>query len=349
MIRLLLILALSVTTLVFVTASSPYLMQKIEKHIGNLAYRYGDLYRLCNLRRFKINVPKYEPIPAQDTLLNNINLYLYGDSFSKYFIHADFGTQSYVTKRWNKGTFRVQIDTAKYNVLLIESIERRIKERLAVTDPPVIASSHVPKANEPLSDSTKDKKDQKAIFVFNNEQSLANLCFENDFTHELILLFRESKASMQEFLLKKISTQTPIAPDGKYLYCDEEYDPKSPYSSYFPHTDSTIDTLINNLNSWNKQWKEQGFDTIIFALIPNKCTVRETQRTDYNHLIERIEKHKNNEQMFVSIYDAFLRVNPHTPLYYQSDTHWNAQGRQIWLRSIREKLIDIAQQAHKPK
>lgn len=321
---------------IFTFTSSPCLMQKIDKNIGNLSYKYGDLYRLCNLHRFKIPIQKCQLSPTNNSQVSKINLHLLGDSFTRHFKQTDLGTASYNFGHWDNG-FNVHIDTSKYNILVIETIERYAKMRFTSNHLPVnlINTPIVTQGNAPINCNFDN------AFTFKNENNLRLLCFENDWIYNVTLLFRDSKAFLQEFLFNKINPQVIIASDNNYLYLDEEANPQNEHSSYYPLTTTETDTIIAHLNNWYEKCKKMGFDEVIFTIIPNKCTIRETNRTDYNHLIEKIEQHTQNKMPFVSMYDVFVTKNKQTPLYFQSDTHWNCIGRQIWLDILYEKIANL--------
>ena len=107
-------------------------------------------------------------------------------------------------------------------------------------------------------------------------------------------------------------------------------------SSFSGLTDREVNTLVDSVNAVAKQYRQLGFDEVYLSIIPNKATILETNRTDYNHLIERIQRNPNLVVPTINVYDSYK----HSTLspYLKSDTHWNCEGRAMWLEQVRKKI-----------
>jgi hypothetical protein len=65
-------------------------------------------------------------------------------------------------------------------------------------------------------------------------------------------------------------------------------------------------------------------------MVPNPVTIIEPLLYKYNELIPRIQKNKNLKVPMIDVYSAFKEYSHPDSLYFQSDTHWNSIGFNIW-------------------
>ncbi|GAB3961744.1 hypothetical protein GCM10028805_61320 [Spirosoma harenae] len=107
-------------------------------------------------------------------------------------------------------------------------------------------------------------------------------------------------------------------------------------SSFSELSDDEVDTLVTNINLTADHYRQLGFDEVFLSIIPNKASILETDRNDYNHLIERIQNNSHLKVQTINTYEAF-KQSPKSP-YLKGDTHWNLEGRAIWLNLVRSKL-----------
>ena len=89
-------------------------------------------------------------------------------------------------------------------------------------------------------------------------------------------------------------------------------------------------------NATRRHYLRQGFDEVYLSIIPNKTTVVNPPMGRYNRLPERVETHPALEVPLVSVREVFMQQGPQ--LYQRGDSHWNCQGRQLWLGRVNQML-----------
>ncbi|MFN3488998.1 MAG: hypothetical protein ACK4YV_07680, partial [Emticicia sp.] len=61
-----------------------------------------------------------------------------------------------------------------------------------------------------------------------------------------------------------------------------------------------------------------------------------TDLGEYNHLIERVQQHSDLKTPFFDIYTPYHHSK--NVLYEKGDSHWNCEGKQMWLDLVNAKL-----------
>ncbi len=301
--------------------------------IGVIAddYRFGDLYRLSALPQFKEEQPVCSPSNrSSDTA--STHLYLIGDSFSEpqRLSRDDFRVSHFQRVAWDFQQ-RVQFDPTKRNVLLLESVERHVREHFArpvnefVVDPDTNRS---PTVRQPLRQRISNEFHRSDM-----EERLESALFSRDWA----FWFKELKASLTLAWFNRENASVSLSKDHQHVFLRTDTDTTKTLNSSFTHlTDTDVNVLVDSINAVANRYQRLGFDAVYLSLIPNKASVLEPNRATYNHLIERVQAHRNLRVPTIDIYNAY--TNSPQSSYLKSDTHWSCEGRALWLNLVREKV-----------
>lgn len=293
-------------------------------------YRFGDLYRLSALPQFK----ESKPICASENRSSDTastHLYIIGDSFSEpeRLTQSDFRVSRFQRVAWDFQQ-RVQLDPAKRNVLLIESVERHIRDHffrpihefVVQTD-----TSETPTPKLPLRQQLSNEFHRSDM-----EERLESVLFSRDWA----FWFKELKANLTLNWFNRESASVSLSKDHKNVFLRSDIDTtRTKISSFTYIPDQEITVLVDSINSVADRYKRLGFDAVYFSMIPNKASILEPNRGVYNHLIERVQKHPNLRVPTIDTYGAF-KASPKSP-YLNGDTHWTCGGREQWLDLVRQK------------
>jgi hypothetical protein len=300
-------------------------------------YRYGDLHRLANLPQFKDPQMPCPPVQDRNSKVSadsaETHLYLIGDSFAEpqRIGQRDFPVSHYHYVHWDSQS-RVQLDTTKRNVLLLETVERHFREHFSrpVTELAVVADTSQKPAPQTVSWRKQlfDQIQSKGI-----EERLETVLFSQD----LFLWFKELKASINLNWFDRVPPKVGISQDKQHLFVDLDVDTsKHLNASFAPLPDAEVDRLVDSLNTTAQQFRQQGFDGVYLAIIPNKASILEPNRGAYNHLIERVQRHPRLRVPTVDIYSVYAR-HPQQ-VYALGDSHWNCTGRELWLKAVWDQI-----------
>jgi hypothetical protein len=294
-----------------------------DHHIVEDDYRYGDLYRMSNLREFREKVEKCDQNFTGKK--SNVALYLAGDSFTDEgrLDPKDFASEIYVrgfVAGANKGFTLKGIK----NVLVIETVERHFRERF---QKPWRNWDIAKKETESVQTLEEKLLDFKVPY---NTQMHESLLFGSDF----MMKIREMKAELNLWLFGKTDDKVKLH-NGHLLY----YLDVNPgiHSCFDKIEESEIDLMIKNVNRTYDYYKGLGFDEVYLSIIPNKTSLLAQDLGEYNHLIERIEGNNNLKMPVIGVYQELIKKN----MYLKGDSHWDCEGQQIWVDKVNEKLLNI--------
>ena len=293
-------------------------------------YRYGDLYRLSALHQFKLAQPVCPPSNrANDSA--STHLYLIGDSFSEpqRLSKDDFRVSYFRRVGWDNQQ-RIELDSTKRNILLIESVERHVREHFSRPVHEFVVERDT--ARHPAANLTVFQRISLEIHWSDVEERLESALFSQDWA----FWFKELKASLTLNWFDRANASVSLSKNHRYLFLNSDTNPKKPLnSSFVVVTDAEVNALVDSVNSVASRYRQLGFDAVYLSIIPNKASILEKERDDYNHLIERVQNHPRLTVPTIDTYRAFER-SPVSP-YLKSDTHWNCEGRAIWLDLVRQK------------
>ena len=292
-------------------------------------YRFGDLYRLSGLPQFK----QAQPVCPATKLSGDTapaHLYIIGDSFSEEqrIGQADFWVSHYQRVAWDHRQ-RAQLNPAKRNVLILESVERHFREHFAipVTELAVETDTTRPPARrEPLRQRLSREFHRSDV-----EERLESTLFSQDWA----FWFKELKARLTYHWFNRVSTGVSVSTDGRHLFLRSDTDTSKVRNSSFARlTDREVNALVDSVNAVADRYERLGFDEVYLSIIPNKASILETGRSDYNRLIERVQRSPKLRVKIIDIFSLYRNAKP-SP-YMLSDTHWNCTGRAIWLDQVRK-------------
>jgi hypothetical protein len=292
-------------------------------------YRNGDLYRLCYLPQFKEQAKDCLP-PSVDKTSSKVHLYLIGDSFTEESrVHAnDVASTQYTYVHWDKNK-SIQLDTSARNILILESVERSVKghfsrnaNEFVLTDKPEVTHESTTTLLEKIEALVS------WLIPVGIEERLEHVLFN----YNWILKLREFKASMNLRLFNRVENKVVLSPEKDALFYFEEADSTKEKSSFYPVKQAEVDSMVLHINQTSKQYKDAGFDEVYLSIIPNKVSVISPNMGKYNHVIERIQTDSSLKVPLIDTYKFFK--NSGNRYYLASDTHWNCEGRDLWLKEV---------------
>lgn len=301
-------------------------------------YRFGDLYRLSNLPQFKELQKPCDTSPQQTDRAaslsdnNPVNLFILGDSFTEWprirpdnLRAAGIPVKRYHYTHWAQ-QHRIQLDSSQHNILLLESVERHFREHFAnkVGSLSVVADTNQQAAG--LKPSWRrqlfDQIQSKGI-----EERLETILF----SQPLFDWLKECKAALTLHWFDRWSPKVGLSTDRRHIFVDLDVDTtKHLNSSFSALSDQEVDALVDSVNATARRYRQAGFDAVYLSLIPNKASILEPSRGQYNHLIERIQRHPRLQVPVIDVYSSYKKSRQ--PVYAIGDSHWNCLGQQLWLQ-----------------
>lgn len=292
-------------------------------------YRFGDLYRLSALPQFKQAQPVCPSTPLSgDTATTH--LYIIGDSFSEEqrISRADFSVSHYQRVAWDHRQ-RAQLDPSKRNVLVFESVERHFREHFA--RPVRELAVETDTAQTPATQLPLRRRLSSEFHWTGVEERLESVLFSQDWA----FWFKELKARLTFDWFGRVSTGVSESTDGRHLFLRSDTDTTKTLNSSFSRlTDHEVNTLVDSVNAVADWYKRLGFDEVYLSIIPNKASILETSRNDYNRLIERVQQSPKLRVIPIDVFTPYRNAN--SSPYLLSDTHWNCTGRAVWLDQVRK-------------
>jgi hypothetical protein len=316
--------------LVLVAGSSPVIMSAIDKWIPS-PYTYGDLYMFSNLRKFK-NGDVLKGCPVMDnsrTKMNDVNVFVIGDSYMYCIPQKSFNENNYNFIHWDEPAYKTPfLDSQKKNILFIESSERYFRQRL-----------QTPANNMLIVQKGYVLPEEK-----NSAPSLFNLKAEDDLTYlltynNIACYLKETKAWINLHVFNHIDKSVSLSKDRQHIFLSETTDSTFNTSSFNPLHEAEFNNIIQNLNSTYHHFLSIGFSGVYLTIIPNEVSIVTPQEGNYNHLIERIEKSPALEMPVIDLYYPFKKAPDQ--FYFNSDTHWNCEGSNVWMQKVDSVLYLI--------
>jgi hypothetical protein len=308
----------------FLGCSKDVAAELFEAGILKDDFRYGDLYRLSNLSEFKelqVKCKDEKPIAK-----NDVSLFIAGDSFTEKerIDSSDFAAKNYKRVFVADPESILQLHSGK-NILIIETVERHFRERFFSTYKTLkIGGENFEKPDVSLRD-----KLMNYALPYSETHHQASL-----FGFDFVLKLKEFKAFLNQKLFDKVDNRVFLSKDKKHIfyYLDKE---KGSTSGFEAIPDSSINQMITNINESYTYYKALGFDEVYLSIIPNKSSIIEPGES-YNNLVSRIEQNAGLRMPTISVLQAYKKGG--ASVYAVGDSHWNCQGRQIWLDKVNVKI-----------
>ena len=323
---------LTIAILLWIQAFSPFVYKEIGGKLGLFPddYRYGDLYRLSLLPQFKERAYECPHANIPNSERKNTHLFVIGDSFtelSKVDIR-DFPIKNYSYVHWGKQS-DYQLDTTQKNILILETVERTFKDHFSE-----VANNFT---NEKGIEENLTVKQQlgKQIEGFETtivpkgtEERLEHTIFNYDF----FLWFREIKALINLKLFNRTEDEVVLSKDKSTIFYEDEADSTNYHSAFYPVNQKEIDLFVRNINLTREKYLKMGFDEVYLSIIPNKVSLYNANLGRRNYLINRVQSDKRVETPIIDVYSHYKK-SPKI-FYLKSDTHWNCDGRAVWLEKV---------------
>ncbi|CAM4227299.1 hypothetical protein EWU23_10060 [Cytophagaceae bacterium 50C-KIRBA] len=314
-------------------------------------YRFGDLYGVSYLSDFRIAKDTHLlPLPQKtDTVLRDYDLTILGDSYlySSFQEHPAYFSRVKMLQFYRWSDSQQHLIFAKSNrkqVLLIECVERNMWDRMNLADARLRLDVQQEKSL-PVDKSTKqiliDQLDRfdagvkKAMYHPTLESNLDFVLFNLGFLGWI----KERKADFTWKILGRTNPDVQVSRDGKFLYLEETLNAQKRGSSFRFVGKEDVDLMVHHLQEIESYYLSNGFDEVIFSLIPNPVAVLETEGKASNLAIQKIVEHP---QLHVKMVDPSASLKQHALLnFYSSDSHWNLRGAQIWLNDFNQVLSKL--------
>ncbi len=323
---------------------SPTWQRKLlEKGIIPDQYRFGDLYNTSNLTRVKeldFYPNDYVPLSEKPAKVPHTTVAILGDSFTGMGIDTSLlaGERNY--RRWlnDDSYLSITLDTAQYNVLIFEIVQRSLIERLNPHTEYIYKDRGIKTTQPVVQTAFQLRSIRKAAIPgldleFLPAQSVNQRIEFLLFNQPWALKWKEFKAEMHAFLFDRVVGDAVLTEDRKNMYYDFEVDSTNVFSTYYPVTNPQVDTIVSSLNNIRKHYLSLGFDEVLLTIIPNKSLIFEPNRLPYNQIIERIQDHPQLQMPHLNMH-RLLKGKPE--LYHKGDGHWNNKGKLIWLHQVND-------------
>jgi hypothetical protein len=299
-------------------------------------YQFGDLYRLSNLAQFKDpkhTCPQGKNFPDR-TNGKKINLFIIGDSFTEAgrIAKEDFNVDSYQYINWEE-SLHIKPDTSAYNILIIECVERHIREKFASPIQNIQPDSATFVAHRQRI-SMMHRLDQ-AFAAKSKESRLDMLLFQNN----LIMKVKEWKAAFNYHFFDRVSNDVTLVNKGRDVVFYMDTDTTTTTSSFTPMSDTEADSIAINVMKTNSHARKIGFSQVILSIIPNKVSVVMPTYGKYNNLIERVYGNRNMKMPFINVLPDFRKMGPRS--YLKGDSHWTCEGQGIWINKVNNLLAEL--------
>jgi len=331
--------------IIYGIGSSKTIMGKLKNSV--FTRKSGDLYYFSYLKAYKnfrdVATILVQPLPQVSE--KKVNLYALHDSYVGDMPDSMLRGVNQYKHKWfsSKSEKLISIlDSSKTNVLLVEMVERNLRGFTATSIVDHIEIQQLEQNNkvQPLLEDKQtikinDTKLKNLFFYPFLNQNLEYILFEN----AIGSYFKEIKAELTYKLFNRTDKDVRISADKKYLYYAQTVDTVNTTSSFCPLRQGELDKLVHELNTTYHSYKSQGFDEVYFVFPPNPVSILQTEPQSYNQLLPTLENHPHLKAKMIPLY-AIFRQSP-LELYLHSDSHWNKNGKQLFVNELNKKLIDL--------
>lgn len=298
----------------------------------------GDLSNMAYLGlvdnfRDRDSLQEYKPKKGN----NDVVLYLRGDSYSRSVPSSAYAYLSgyYFSNRWQTN-FGYRLDSNKKNVLIIETSERFLREnyndlRIFRYFTDADHMNHAGNGNELANEEDPEPGYAGMFFNRNINQNIEY----NLFNYRFISRLFECKAALNYYAFGRASGDVIVSEDNQFLFLRETMEPYGTRSAYNKVPEQEVTLLINNLNTIYRHYLEAGFDEVCFCIIPNPVSLLQPGPA-YNRLVQRIQYDPRLQVKYIDLYQLF-RYYPEQ-YYCHGDTHWNNNGKQVWINEVNKIL-----------
>ena len=298
----------------------------------------GDLYNMCFISEYNTNI-EYD-LPIIESNKNEIDLYVICDSYLMSHLEkeniANIDSLTKI-KWWDKSSYVItkELNKTKKNILVIEMSERFVRGNCnnysALTMPITISSTN----QTGNSESTEENKSFLETHFFNPNIN-SNLEM-NLFDYKLFYPIKEIKGDINYHWFNRIPEDIYIDKSNHFLFYKPTLQGDQNMNSFFAIDSSELNNISSTLNRAFDYYRQKGFQEIYFSIIPNPVSVVNPNLGKYNNLIPLLMERDRLNCKKINAY-ALFRDNAQS-YYLNSDTHWNNNGLNKWVRALNESLI----------
>ncbi len=353
---------------ILVVSSSNKWMKKITQYryytknvLQSSRLQYGDMYWYGYLPDFKNDFLKEKTDIVLDKCNSQrlIHLYCIGDSYLNHPLLSDTffcGVNKLIIKRWSDDIpLKTELDTSQINVLLIERTERFLRG-ISLTD--YLNNIKFIRKDKNAENDSKEKIDESVSVGFFTNEKLneifkdifnkninQNLEF-NLFDYEIFNPLKELKAKLNYELFGRTDKIVTLIPGHPYHFLSSTVDPASIHSSFMPINDEQVSQVVATLDSTYVYYRARGFDEVCFSIIPNTVSIICPDYKPYNNIIKRVQDHPELIMPMINIYDSLKTAR--CQVFYNSDTHWNTNGFNMWANEFNKFLVKVGKVKNNP-
>jgi hypothetical protein len=327
-----------ISLLVFITTKSEILMLKATEGM----YRDGDLYRFAKVLFFKTKLPAAEcgDESVQEIDADTAEIFVIGDSFMESCRgHKRFPDM--LSEKLGKNVYPIfagqvweyfdpvyifwkyNIPRDKRRIVLLERVERYIIHTYG-TEKDQDTSLFIEEAG---TENESFWKITKRRWFTEAEKNYEVFLTSSDYTTPFMELWN----TFRFFTLRQISDETPVySLNPPFLFEAEEAMPGHVTSFYYPHTDSLIGQIAENITNLKAVLLERYNAELVFMPVPNPYTLYHpliNNDTYDNYLPRLCNKLEENGVRTIQLYQKFSESE--NILFFPTDTHWNASGAEI--------------------
>ena len=328
---------------VFSVSNCPYLLRKACEQ----SLLEGDLYQDSKVPLFKVRLPPSigEMMqPSLSSTADEFRVFVMGDSF----FGLPLGNDAFVrllSARIKEPiyyeTWRVpspacifkrmggKLNRGKSRVLVLETAEHMLIERFSKVGGCPAGSP------EPPPRSTAARVFDRLL---TNDDTRYRYFLYNSFLTEPLV---EAWKSLRFHFLGKLSEKDrKYSLNPPFLFPLQQTLPDSPTSFYYPHPDSLVNDIADNIQRMSDELSSRYNTKLIFMPIPSSYTINHglINNDPYDRFIPRVcAELRRRRVAVVDVYDRFAGLPPGS-LYYPTDDHWNSWGKAIALDALAETL-----------
>jgi hypothetical protein len=343
------IIIIVVCIVIYYSSNNAYIMEKYteyrtnRKYLGSDKVGYGGLYGMCYLTDFRVPF-KYNPTVRKDSLLKNIDLYIFSDSYLYYAVNKENFVninQFNKIKYWELGTYMKikSLDTSKINILVIEMTERYVRSICTnfdgIQNMLLFDTNYTGNVYYCNDSKTNLDADNTSNHWFNpNINSNLEL---NLFDYGIFRPFKELKAELNYYVFKRKPNDVFVDTAKRFLYYQPTVEGEQNMNSFYPVDSNELKTICSNINKVYTYYKSNGFDQVYLSIIPNPVTMINPTLKEYNRMIPLINDVDTLKMPIINVYNLF-KTGPER-YYSRSDSHWSNEGLQKWLDHFNEILM----------
>lgn len=321
---------LVIAVAIWIVGLSPSILPWLwKKQIVEDGYQYGDLYKLSTLSEFREprkQCEGYTP-PSRPQSAKRVHLYIIGDSFTEKgrVTQKDFSADKYTYVHW-ADFLHIKLDTTEHNILLIETVERHFRQKLASE-----MSVLVPDTATFVATVGPGKFVHRLDEAFSGSHTASRLdgfLFQND----LALCVKEWKSDFNHHIFGRVGSGVTLVNDERDVVYYMDTDTPEVTSAFTPVRRTELDSMITNLNASRNFVDSLGFDHVILSIIPNKVSVLNPDYGTYNNLISKIYSHPRLNMPYIDVLADFRKMG--RAAYLKGDSHWTCEGQALWLNKV---------------